>query len=45
MERRMKIVEWLEGPHELKRYRVDDYKNIYKEYKEKCKEYERAIEK
>lgn len=37
-----KIVQWLEGPHELKRYRQDDYKNIYKEYKEKCKEYERA---
>lgn len=40
-----KAVKWLEGPHEMKRYRIDDYKNIYKEYKERCKEYERDIKK
>jgi len=30
-------VEWLEGPHELKRYSAQDYKEIETEYKEKMK--------
>ena len=30
-------VEWLEGPHEPKRYRKDDYQAIEAEYKEKLK--------
>lgn len=31
-------VEWLEGPHEPKRYRREDYQEIEAEYKEKLKE-------
>lgn len=31
-------VEWLEGPHEPKRYRRDDYQAIESEYKAKLKE-------
>ena len=31
-------VEWLEGPHEPKRYRMDDYQAIESEYKAKLKE-------
>ncbi len=31
-------LDWLEGPHEPKRYRVEDYKKIYAEYKAKSKE-------
>ena len=31
-------VLWLEGPHEMPRYRIDDYKRIYAEFKSKAKE-------
>lgn len=31
-------VLWLEGPHEMPRYRIDDYKRIYEEFKLKIKE-------
>lgn len=31
-------VEWLEGPHEPKRYRKEDYQTIESEYKAKLKE-------
>lgn len=31
-------VEWLEGPHEPKKYTIDDLKGIYSTYKEKLKE-------
>lgn len=31
-------VEWLEGPHEPKRYRKEDYQAIESEYKEKLKQ-------
>lgn len=31
-------VLWLEGHHEMPRYRIDDYKRIYTEYKLKIKE-------
>ena len=31
-------VEWLEGPHEPKRYSIDDLKEIKKTYKQKAKE-------
>ncbi len=30
-------VLWLEGPHEMPRYRIDDYKRIYEEFKLKIK--------
>lgn len=30
-------VEWLEGPHEPKKYTIDDLKEIEKEYREKLK--------
>ena len=30
-------VEWLEGSHEPKRYRIDDLKEIDKEYRELAK--------
>jgi hypothetical protein len=30
-------VLWLEGPHELPRYRIEDYKHIYEEFKLKIK--------
>lgn len=33
-------LEWLEGPHEAKRYRVPDLKEIHAEYKLKVKELE-----
>jgi hypothetical protein len=33
-------LEWLEGPHEAKRYRVDELKGIHAKYKAKCKELE-----
>ncbi len=32
------IVLWLEGPHEMPRYRIEDYKRIYEEFKLKIKE-------
>ncbi len=31
-------VQWLEGHHEMPRYRIEDYKRIYEEYKNKVKE-------
>lgn len=31
-------VEWLEGPHEMPRYRVEDYKRIYAEFKAMTKQ-------
>jgi hypothetical protein len=31
-------VEWLEGPHEPKKYRIDDLKAIKEEYKRKARE-------
>jgi len=31
-------VEWLEGPHEPKRYTIDDIKAIKAKYREKCRE-------
>lgn len=30
-------VEWLEGSHEMPRYRIEDYKRIYAEFKAKTK--------
>jgi hypothetical protein len=33
-------LEWLEGPHELNRYRVEDLKEIEAKYKRKAKELE-----
>lgn len=36
----IKKIEWLEGPHEPKRYRIDDAKRIKEEYKKKLKELE-----
>lgn len=33
-------VEWLEGPHEPKRYRKEDYQAIEAEYKAKLKEFQ-----
>jgi hypothetical protein len=33
-------VEWLEGPHEAKKYTIDDLKEIIAKYKAKCKELE-----
>ena len=34
----LELVEWLEGPHEPKRYRKEDYQAIEAEYKAKLKE-------
>jgi len=34
-------VEWLEGPHKAKRYRIDDYKRIFSEYKAMNDDYKR----
>jgi len=34
-------IEWLEGPHELPRWRVDDLKEIYDKYKAMTKELKR----
>lgn len=31
-------VEWLEGPHDAKKYSIDDLKGIVKEYKDKLKQ-------
>jgi hypothetical protein len=31
-------VEWLEGPHEPKKYTIDDIEEIKKHYRQKCKE-------
>lgn len=36
-------VLWLEGPHEMPRYRIDDYKRIYEEFKQKIKDLRLAI--
>lgn len=33
-------VEWVEGPHEPKKYTIDDLKEIIQTYKGKCKELE-----
>jgi len=33
-------LEWLEGPHDPKRYTVEDYKAIHQTYREKLKELE-----
>lgn len=35
-------VDWLEGPHEPKRYTIDDFKAIKAEYREKLKVLKRA---
>lgn len=32
-------VEWLEGPHDPKKYTIDDLKEIIAKYKQKCKEF------
>ncbi len=37
-------VEWLEGPHEVKKYSVDDFKRIKAEYKQKLKEIKNVLE-
>lgn len=34
-------VEWLEGPHDPKKYTIDDLKEIIAKYKAKCKELEK----
>lgn len=31
-------VEWLEGPHDPKKYTIDDLKKIKQEYKDKLKQ-------
>jgi len=36
-------VLWLEGPHEMPRYRIDDYKRIHAEFKQKIKELENKL--
>ena len=36
-------VEWLEGPHELPRYRLEDYKRIYAEFKVMTKQLKQGI--
>ncbi|AZU97822.1 NinG protein [Vibrio phage LP.2] len=33
-------VEWVEGPHEPKKYTIDDLKEIIQEYKAKCKQFD-----
>lgn len=33
-------VEWIEGPHEPKKYTIDDLKELIAKYKKKCKEFE-----
>ncbi len=33
-------VEWIEGPHEPKKYTIDDLKELIVKYKKKCKEFE-----
>ena len=33
-------LEWLEGPHEPKKYTIDDLKEIIQEYKAKCKQFD-----
>lgn len=33
-----KPVEWLEGPHDPKKYTIDDLKKIKQEYKDKLKQ-------
>lgn len=38
-----KKVEWLEGPHEPKRYRIEDLKAIKAEYKAKTREIKRQL--
>lgn len=35
-------VDWLEGPHEAKRYRIEDYKEIKAHYNKLCKEMNNA---
>jgi hypothetical protein len=35
-------VEWIEGPHEPKKYTIDDLKEIIATYKAKCKELEQC---
>jgi hypothetical protein len=37
-------VEWLEGPHDLKQYRVEDLKEIQQTYKRKIKELEQCTQ-
>ena len=36
------LVEWLEGPHEAKRYTIEDLKQITAEYRAKTRELKRA---
>lgn len=36
-------VSWLDGPHPEKRYRVDDFKEIYRTYKKKADDIEALI--
>ena len=36
-------VEWLEGPHELNRYRREELEQIKKTYRAKARELEKAI--
>ena len=38
----IEFVEWLEGPHEAKKYTIDEILAIKKEYQQKIKELERA---
>lgn len=35
-------LEWLEGPHEPKKYTIDEIKQIIKTYREKCRELEKS---
>lgn len=37
-------VEWIEGPHEAKRYTIDDLKQIKKEYTLKAKELQKKLD-
>lgn len=37
----VEVVEWLEGPHEPKRYTIEDLKAIKAEYREKTRELQR----
>lgn len=38
----LEAVEWLEGPHEPKRYRIDELRALAAEYRAKARELERA---
>lgn len=37
----LEAVEWLEGPHQPKKYTIEDLKAIKKEYQAKCKQLEK----